>query len=175
MKWFPWRYSIRLVRCVGTCTIIQYLGSDRQQVRGLWWCQRSSGWQVWSTSGDSCLLLSRAPCPPATCCWTQHNGLRPFCKGPCLEFSNTERANESGFTLGLKWFCSYSLIQGPPNNVNIMRSHRLFLWSSDEAWQPQSMTPTKVKRNFVIVRCFSQSKHGRCSRTQSCAVRAGYH
>lgn len=81
------------------------------------------------------LLLSRAPPPPPSpYCWTQHAGSRPFCKGPSLEFSNTGRTNKSGFTLGLKWFCSHSLIQGQPNNMLLLLHTKLQFFSTVKCW-----------------------------------------
>lgn len=107
--------------------LIQYLGSDRQQGRGVRWWQQCGGWQVCSTSGDRGLLLSRADVES-----------RPFCKGPCLVFLNTGRTKKARVYSGFKMIL-FSFLDWGPTQQCIISMHEVTVYFYSQVMRLDSL------------------------------------
>lgn len=99
------------------------------------------GWRVCSTSGDRDLLLSRAPPPPppSACCWTHHAGSRPFCKGPCLEFSNTGRTKKVRVYSRIKMIL-FSFLDSGPTQQHVITMHKVTVYFYSQMMRLDSLS-----------------------------------
>lgn len=87
--------------------------------------------------------------PPSACSQTQLAVSRPFCKGPCLEFSNSGRTNKVRVHSRIKMIL-FSFLDSGPTQQHFITMHKVTIYFCSQVTRLDSLSQCFPKWRAVL-------------------------